>query len=186
MNRLTVIDLPLAGLRRVERRNLGDARGSLSRLFCSGELASAGWVKPVAQINQTVTIKRGTVRGIHFQYPPHAEMKLVSCLQGAIWDLAVDIRMGSPTFLHWHGEELSAENRRALLIPEGFAHGFQTLTDDCALLYVHSAPFEANAEGGLNARDPALAVSWPLPIADMSDRDAQHPLVDAHFAGVTA
>ena len=118
MNRFTAIDLPLSGLKRVERQNLGDARGFLSRLFCADELAAAGWRKPVAQINQTVTTRRGAVRGMHFQRPPHAEMKLVTCLRGAIFDVAVDLRKGSPTFLRWHAEELSSENRRALLIPE--------------------------------------------------------------------
>lgn len=185
MSRFTVVDLPLAGLKRVERQNLGDARGFLSRLFCAEELAAAGWTKPVAQINQTVTARRGTVRGMHFQNPPHAEMKLVTCLHGVIWDVAVDLRAGSPTFLRWHAEELSAANCRALLLPEGFAHGFQTLTDDCELLYLHSAPYAAAAESGLNASDPALAVAWPLAIAELSGRDAGHPLLGKDFTGLT-
>ena len=125
MKRLAIADLPLAGLKRIERQRLGDARGFLSRLFCAEELAAAGWSKPIAQINQTFTAKRGTVRGLHFQYPPHAEMKLVSCLRGEVWDVAVDVRAGSKTFLRWHAERLSADNGCALLIPEGFAHGFQ-------------------------------------------------------------
>lgn len=185
MNRFNVTDLPLAGLKRVERQHRGDARGFLSRLFCAEELAEAGWRKPVAQINQTVTARRGAVRGMHFQHPPHAEMKLVTCLRGAIFDVAVDLRQGSPTFLRWHGEELSAENRRALLIPEAFAHGFQTLSDDCELIYVHSAPYNAEAEGGLSPRDPALAIAWPLAIAELSDRDDGHPPVGPAFKGVT-
>lgn len=184
MKRLAITDLPLAGLKRVERQRLGDARGFLSRLFCAEELAAAGWVKPIAQINQTVTAKRGTVRGLHFQRPPHAELKLVSCLRGEVWDVAVDIRTGSETFLHWHAERLSADNGHALLIPEGFAHGLQTLSDDVELLYCHSAAYSAGAEAGLNPNDARLEIAWPLPIAELSARDAQHPMLNDRFAGV--
>ena len=185
MSRFAVTDLPLAGLKLVERQNLGDSRGFLSRMFCAGELAPAGWAKPVAQINLTVTAQRGTVRGMHFQHPPHSEMKLVNCIRGAVWDVAIDLRAGSPTFLKWHAEELSAENRRSLLIPEGFAHGFQTLTDDCELLYLHSVPYAPASEGALNARDSALGITWPLEIAEMSERDRRHPNLTHEFRGVT-
>lgn len=184
MRRFTVTDLPLAGLKRVERQRLGDARGFLSRLFCSEELLVAGWKKPIAQINHTHTAKRGTVRGMHFQYPPYSEMKLVSCIRGEVWDVAVDVRAGVESFLHWHAEKLSADNGCALLIPEGLAHGFQALTDDVELIYCHSAAYDATAETGLNAKDPRLAITWPLPIAELSARDAQHPLLNNQFAGV--
>jgi dTDP-4-dehydrorhamnose 3,5-epimerase len=185
MSRFVVETLPLPGLRRVQRRRLGDARGFLSRVFCADELATAGWIKPIAQLNHTFTAQRGTVRGLHFQRPPHAEMKLVSCLRGAVWDVAVDVRRDSPTFLQWYAEELSAENGHALLIPEGFAHGFQTLTDDVEMLYCHSAPFVADAEAGLRPTDPRLAVRWPLEVIGLSPRDAGHPLLDDTFAGIT-
>jgi dTDP-4-dehydrorhamnose 3,5-epimerase len=185
VSRFNVIDLPLAGLKRIVRQNRGDARGFLSRLFCAQDLGEAGWQEPVAQINQTVTTRRGVVRGMHFQHPPYAELKLVTCLRGAIFDVAIDLRRGSPTFLRWHGEELSSENCKALLIPEGFAHGFQTLSDDCELIYVHSAPYRADAEGGLSPRDAALAIAWPLTISELSDRDARHPPIDVGFKGVT-
>lgn len=184
MNRFTVTDLPLAGLRLVERQRLGDSRGFLSRLFCAEELAAAGWVKPIAQINHTCTARRGTVRGMHFQCPPHAEMKLVSCIRGEVWDVAVDVRAGSPTFLHWHAERLSLDNGRALLIPEGFAHGFQALTDDVGLLYCHSAAYSPSAEAGLNPQDARLAITWPLAITELSARDAGHPLIGTGFEGV--
>ena len=184
MSRLAISDLPLAGLKRIERRRIGDARGSLTRLFCSGELAAAGWREPIAQINHTVTGQRGTVRGLHFQHPPYAEMKLVSCLHGEVWDVAVDIRAGSATFLQWHAEKLSPENGHALLIPKGFAHGFQALSDDAELLYCHSVPYKADAEGALNAQDPKLAIRWPLAVAALSPRDAQHPMLTDDFAGV--
>jgi dTDP-4-dehydrorhamnose 3,5-epimerase len=184
-SRFAVLDTPLADLKVVERQQLSDTRGFLSRLFCAEELAAAGWVKPVAQINQTLTRRQGAIRGMHYQRPPHAEMKLVACLQGAVWDVAVDLRAGSPTFLHWHAEELSAANRRAMLIPEGFAHGFQALADDCELLYLHSVAYVPEAEFGLNPRDPALAIAWPLDIAELSARDSQHPMLSRQFVGVT-
>lgn len=184
MSRFTFIDLPLGGLKLVERRSLGDSRGYLSRLFCAEELATAGWQKPIAQINHTLTAKRGTVRGMHFQHPLHAEMKLVSCLRGRVWDVAVDLRRGSDTLLHWHASELSADNQRALLIPEGFAHGFQALTGDVELLYCHSAAYVAEAQGGLNPRDLKLAIEWPLEITEISDADVHRPFIEAEFSGI--
>jgi len=186
MNRFEITDLPLAGLKLVERKRLGDNRGFLSRLFCTFELAGAGWKKPVVQVNHTYTSRHGTVRGMHYQLPPYAEMKLVSCIRGRVWDVAVDLRAGSTTFLHWHAEELSFDNNRALLIPEGFAHGFQTLTDEVELLYCHSVAHRPEAEGGLNPQDPKLAINWPLEITELSERDAQHPMVNENFAGLSA
>lgn len=184
--RFIITDTPLAGLKRVQRHYLGDARGVFARLFCAEELASAGWTKPIAQINHTYTARRGTVRGLHFQYPPHAEQKLVTCLRGEVWDVAVDLRAGSSTFLHWHAERLSRDNGRALLIPEGFAHAFQTLTDDVELLYCHSHPYVPEAEGGLHPLEPRLSLPWPLPVGTLSARDSAHPwLADTGFAGVT-
>lgn len=184
MNQLAIADLPLAGLKRIERLRRDDERGFLSRLFCAEELAVAGWRKPVVQINHSFTAQRGTVRGMHFQHPPHAETKLVSCLRGEVRDVAVDVRNGSPTFLRWHAETLSADNLRALLIPEGFAHGFQALTDDVELLYCHSAPYVPAAEGGLNPRDSALGIDWPLPISALSPRDAAREWIAPDFEGV--
>lgn len=184
MNRFTITNTPLSGLKVIERQCLGDSRGFLSRLFCADELATAGWLKPIAQINQTYTAKAGTIRGMHFQDSPYAEMKLVSCLRGAVFDVAVDLRADSPTFLQWYGVRLSTENRCALLIPEGFAHGFQTLTDDVELLYCHSTPYVPSAEAGLHPQDSRLGISWPMPITELSARDSQHPLVTAAFKGI--
>lgn len=184
MNRLAINDRPLVGLKCIGRQHMGDARGFLSRLFCAEELRAAGWTGPIAQINHAHTARKGTVRGMHFQYSPHAETKLISCLRGEIWDVAVDIRAGSPTFLRWHAEILSADNGRALLIPQGFAHGFQAISDDAELIYCHSAPYNVEAEGGLNPRDPKLAIAWPLPLGEMSTRDAQRSILDDRFAGV--
>jgi dTDP-4-dehydrorhamnose 3,5-epimerase len=184
MARFEIHPTPLAGLLSIQRQRLGDARGHLSRLFCADELAAAGWQRPIAQINHTFTAARGTVRGLHYQRPPLAEMKLVSCLAGEVWDVAVDLRAGSPTFLHWHAEVLSAENGRALLIPEGFAHGFQALTDGVAMLYLHSTAYAPQAEAALQVHDPRLAIAWPLPVQGLSPRDAAHALLTDDFRGV--
>lgn len=184
MTCFAVTNLPLAGLKIIQRQRLGDKRGFLARIFCAAELAEAGWMKPIAQVNHTYTARQGTVRGMHFQYPPESEMKLVSCLNGEIWDVAVDVRAGSPTFLQWHAERLSAENGRALLIPEGFAHGFQTLSDNVELLYCHSQGYAVHAEGGLNPRDIRLRIEWPLATTEISARDAGHPLIESGFEGL--
>lgn len=184
MTRLTISHLPLDGLKLITRQRLGDTRGSFARLFCREELALAGWTKPIAQINHTITPKIGTVRGMHFQQPPYSEMKLVTCLRGEVYDVAVDLRRDTSTFLSWHGEILSADNNRAMLIPEGFAHGFQALTDDVELLYCHTAPYAAGFEGGVRATDPLLGITWPMKIAMLSERDSCHNLLTDSFSGI--
>lgn len=184
MSRFIIDELPLNGLKRVERKRLGDNRGFLSRLFCAEELGLAGWKKPVSQINHTLTAKKGTVRGMHFQLPPHAEMKLVTCIRGEVWDVAVDLREGSPTFLRWHAERLSVDSATALLIPEGFAHGFQTLSDGAELLYCHSAAYFPESEAGLNPSDKILDIHWPLAITEISMKDSQHPMLNEQFSGL--
>jgi len=174
----------IAGLTLLTRSRLGDERGFLSRLFCGEELAAFGWPGPVLQVNETGTALNGTVRGMHFQHAPFAEWKLVTCVQGRILDVAVDLRQGSPTLLRHVAVELSADNCRSLLIPPGFAHGFQALSDDVRMIYTHSAPYRAEAEGGLNPEDPQLAIAWPLPVERLSARDQAHPLVTSEFEGL--
>lgn len=183
-DRFTILDTPLRGLKLVARKPMGDHRGYLERLYCVDEFESLFAGKPIAQVNRSLTRKRGSVRGMHFQRPPHAEAKLVTCLAGRVFDVAVDLRRASPTFLHWHGEVLSADNHRSLLIPEGFAHGFQALSEDCQLLYLHSASYQPGHEGGLHPQDPELAIAWPEPVAELSARDAGHPFLDEAFDGV--
>jgi dTDP-4-dehydrorhamnose 3,5-epimerase len=184
MGWFNALSTPLAGLVVIERQRREDSRGFFGRVFCADELASVGFSRTIAQINHTLTARRGSVRGMHFQHPPHAEDKFVSCLHGEIFDVAIDLRRESPTFLQWHGEILSAANARSLLIPQGFAHGFQTLQDDCELLYLHSAPYAAAAEGALRFNDPSLHIDWPLPPADVSERDVAHPLISSDFRGI--
>ena len=179
------IETAFAGLLLLRRRRIGDARGHLSRLFDAEDMAELEWPGGVAQVNETMTAKAGTVRGFHFQKPPFAEAKLVTCIRGRIVDIAIDIRRGSPTFLKSYAAELSAENASSLLIPQGFAHGIQALSDDVTLIYAHSAPYRGEAEGGLNPLDPALAIDWPLPPANISPRDQSHPLLDNTFTGLT-
>jgi len=184
--RFACTPLPLHGLVRVQRQPLQDARGLFERLFCADELAAAGWTQPIAQINHSLTRQRGSVRGLHYQRPPHAEMKLVSCLRGAVWDVALDLRRGSPTFLQHRALELSAGNGTALLIPPGFAHGFQALSEGVELMYLHSAAHAPGFEAGLHPQDPALAVTWPLEVTQLSERDRSHPFIQpAVFEGVT-
>lgn len=182
--RFDMTPTPLRGLYRVDRQRLDDARGHLTRLYGEDDFADAGLDFRIAQVNHTLTRRQGSVRGMHFQNPPHAETKLVSCLRGEIFDVAVDLRTDSPTFMRWHGERLSAENGRALLIPPGFAHGFQTLCDDCELVYLHSASYHPAAEGAVHAQDPRLAIAWPLPVGDLSERDRSHPFVTHDFRGI--
>ena len=184
MEALELQATPLAGLAVVRRLQREDSRGSFSRFYCADTLARAGFAFPIAQMNHTRTAARGTVRGMHFQHPPHAEDKFVSCLRGEVFDVAVDLRRGSPTFLRWHAQILSADNLTSLLIPKGFAHGFQTLGDDCEMLYLHSTPYASAAEGALHANDPRLRIEWPLPVAGLSPRDAGHPFIAPDFAGI--
>jgi len=183
-SRFDIVDTPLEGLKLILRRPIGDDRGYLERLFCADELNSLMAGRQIVQVNHTLTTRRGAVRGMHFQYPPHAEIKLVTCLRGEVFDVAVDVRRGSPTFLQWHSQVLGAGNHNTLLIAEGFAHGFQTLTADCEMLYFHTAAFEPGAEGGLNARDSRLAIAWPQAISELSPRDAAHPMVNEDFSGL--
>lgn len=169
--------LELNGLYLLETEPFKDHRGQFARLFCARELAEIGLDKPIAQINHSLTRTKGTIRGMHFQLPPHAEIKIVRCLRGACFDVAVDLREDSPTYLRWHGERLTDKNNRALLIPEGFAHGFQTLEPDTELLYFHTEFYTPDCEGGVRYDDPAIGIKWPLPVCDVSERDKNHPLL---------
>lgn len=184
MNRFSVTDLPLPGLKRITRQHLSDDRGFLSRIFCAEELSNAGWQKPVVQINHTYTARSGSIRGMHYQLPPSAEMKLVSCIRGAVWDVVVDLRADSPTFLHWYAENLSEDNGHAFLIPEGFAHGFQSLINDCELLYLHTEAYAQQAEAGIRYDDPQLMIKWPLSVIDISSRDLAYPTLSEEYMGI--
>lgn len=121
---------------------------------------------------------------MHFQHPPYADAKLVTCVEGSVWDVAVDLRAGSRTFLQWHAELLSAENGRSMLIPMGFAHGFQAMSEDAALVYVHSAPYQPESEGGLHPADPLLGIRWPMAVQGLSAKDSGRPYLDPGYPGM--
>ena len=182
MKRFEVTDLG-GGVKRLRRMTRGDDRGSLSRLFCAKELAEAGWRKPVAQINWVENRVKGIMRGLHYQTAPYGETKILFCMAGTIHDVVVDVRRGSLGFLKPIAVQLEAEAGDGLLIPAGFAHGYQCLTDAVHLVYLHDALHAPGAERGLNVRDPELNITWPLPIEKQSERDQKHALLDASFAG---
>ena len=186
MGGLSFEPTPLPGLQLVRGAVVGDERGRFERVYDAE--AFAAWRPQLrwAQVNVSRTQRAGTVRGMHFQHPPAAEAKLIGCLRGRVFDVAVDLRAGSPTFLQWHGVELDADDPVQVLIPEGFAHGFQALTDDVQLLYFHTAPWSAPHEGRVRHDDPAVGIAWPLPVAQLSDRDRDAALLPGDFAGVRA
>lgn len=167
----------LPGIRLLELEPRTDERGFFARTWCREEFAAAGLDPNLAQQSLSHTRLRGTVRGLHFQRPPHEETKLVRCVRGAIFDVVVDIRPHSPTYLRWLGFDLSANNRLAVCIPGGFAHGFQALEDETDVLYNISAPHSGEAAAGLRFDDARLAVAWPLPVAMISERDRSWPRI---------
>ncbi|MGE3541418.1 MAG: dTDP-4-dehydrorhamnose 3,5-epimerase [Candidatus Tectimicrobiota bacterium] len=181
---MNIVPTPLEGLVLIETAPFIDQRGAFFRAFCAHELASIFGQRQIVQINHSRTHAVGAVRGMHYQYPPYAEMKLVRCLRGRVWDVAVDLRVDSPTFLHWHAVELSPENARMLVIPEGYAHGFQVLAEDSELLYLHTNFYTPAAEGGVRHDDPRLDIRWPVPVRDVSERDQKHPLITTDFDGL--
>jgi dTDP-4-dehydrorhamnose 3,5-epimerase len=175
----------IAGVWTVESDVQQDHRGAFSRWFCAEEAKSILGDRPIVQINQSTTRTVGAVRGLHFQYPPHAEMKIVRCLRGRVFDVAVDLRKGSSTFLKWTAVELSPTNRLSLIIPEGCAHGFQVLEERSELLYLHTAFYTPASEGAVRFDDPKIGVVWPLQPTDLSARDLGHPYLHDSFEGLS-
>lgn len=186
MGDMTIHPTPIQGLCEIRHAAVGDARGRFTRLFCEQALATIRPGLHFTQVNLSQTHGRGTLRGMHYQTPPAAEAKLIHCLRGRVFDVAVDVRADSPTFLHWHAIELSEDGNNAVFIPEGVAHGFQTLSDEAWLLYMHTAPWTPACEAGLRHDDPRLSIDWPLPVATLSERDRGYASIDNAFAGVVA
>jgi dTDP-4-dehydrorhamnose 3,5-epimerase len=168
----------------VETELIEDPRGMFYRAFCDTQLDQIMGARIIRQASLSRTNAVGAIRGLHFQYPPHAEMKLVRCLRGRVWDVALDLRKGSPTFLKWHAEELSRDNACMMIIPEGCAHGFQVLSPDSELLYLHTAPYEPGSEGAVGYNDPMANISWPLAVTDISRHDTSCRLLDREFGGI--
>jgi dTDP-4-dehydrorhamnose 3,5-epimerase len=182
--KLTARTTSISGAKVVDPACHVDQRGAFARLFCREALSEFLGERQIVQVNHSRTHAVGAVRGLHYQRQPHAEMKFVRCLKGKVWDVTVDLRAGSPTFLRWHGEELSAENGRMLIIPEGCGHGFQVLEEDSELLYLHTAFYTPAWEGAVHPNDPKIAISWPLPVRDLSERDRKQPLLSDRFEGL--
>ncbi len=174
----------IEGVTVIEASSYEDNRGSFTRWFCPQILQSIWQNRQIAQINHSVNKNARTLRGLHFQYAPHQEAKLVRCIKGRVWDIAIDLRKGSNTFLQWYGQELTPQNKKMIMIPEGFAHGFQTLEDNSELLYIHSAFYDPSHESGLRFDDPSLGITWPFPAAHMSERDRKFALIEPSFIGL--
>jgi dTDP-4-dehydrorhamnose 3,5-epimerase len=183
MDKLNIKELSLTGAYIISANKHEDDRGSFSRVFCKQEMSKIS-NENFVQVNHSLTIKKGTVRGMHFQHQPNAEVKMVKCIKGSVLDVIIDIRKNSPTFLQHHCEVLSAKNMKMIYIPKGFAHGFQTLEDYSELLYFHSSIYTPNNEGALNVRDPLLNIKWPLDIIGLSKKDAQHKFISTDFKGI--
>ena len=170
------VETPLRGAWVLELERLADERGWFARTFDAEELRERGGDPAVAQCNASFNARRDTLRGLHYQAEPHGETKLVRCVRGAIFDVAVDLRPDSPSYCRWHGVELSAENGRSFFIPKGMAHGFQTLVDDCEVLYQMGQLYVPEAARGVRFDDPAFGIEWPAPRGAriISERDASY------------
>lgn len=176
---MEIVPTAIAGVFEVRLAVRADKRGRFKRHYCEKTFGEAGLMTRVVQVNHSITLGRGSLRGLHFQRPPHSEDKLVSCTLGRVFDVAVDLRRGSPTYLHWAAVEL--DETRAFHIPKGCAHGFQTLSEEAHLVYLHSEYYAGEAEGGVRFDDPALAIAWPLEPSNLSDRDLSFAPIDEEF-----
>tara|TARA_B100000315_G_scaffold256509_1_gene302589 strand:+ start:795 stop:1343 length:549 start_codon:yes stop_codon:yes gene_type:complete len=170
--------LPFEGAYLINIDKKDDSRGFFARLYCREEFKKQGLNINLVQMNTTLSRKKGTIRGLHFQRPPKAESKIVRCVHGAIWDVIVDLRSNSTTFGNWYGKELTEDNRTMLYVPEGFAHGFQTLSDNVEMLYLHSEFYSSEHEGGLHYNDSDVGIKWPIQVTDLSKRDRLHPALN--------
>lgn len=178
MERFDARETLLPGVYEVFAKPRGDERGSFERVFCAEELKEVGFNQPIAQINLSFNAHKGTLRGLHFQKPPFTEIKMVRCTQGCVYDVAVDLRHDSLTFLKYVAVELDAGKHNFLVLPKGVAHGFQSLTDTSELFYFLSRPYSPCCDGGVNALDPCLNIQWPLAVGPRSERDQRLPLIE--------
>lgn len=174
----------IAGVNVITSDIFEDMRGRFFRMFCRNELAEVIGNREIVQMNFSRTREVGMIRGLHYQSKPYAEMKMIRCLSGKVFDVAVDLRKGSKTFLRWHGEILTPESTKMLIVPEGCAHGFQALEPESELIYLHTAAYSSDHEGGIRYDDEKISVDWPLPCAGVSDRDKALPRIDESFSGI--
>lgn len=181
---MTFTPTPLAGSFVIGLEPVADERGWFARYYCKKEFAAIGHSKEWVQMNHSTSGKKATIRGMHFQVEPFREIKMVRCVHGAVFDVIIDLRKGSETFLQFFGTEISAANKKMMYIPEGFAHGFQCLSDDCELLYHHTEFYQPGSESGIRYDDPLVGIDWPLPVTVISERDRSHQLLTAAFKGI--
>lgn len=174
----------IADVNVIQTNARSDSRGAFSRFFCEKELATVIGERRIVQINHSRTAAVGAIRGLHYQRAPHAEMKLVRCIRGRVWDVALDLRKDSPTLLQWYAEELSPENGRVLVVPEGCAHGFQVLEAESEMLYLHTAFYVPEVEGGVAYDDLRINITWPLPVTELSEGDRYRQHLPLDFSGL--
>jgi dTDP-4-dehydrorhamnose 3,5-epimerase len=178
-------ETPLKGAYLVEPEPHSDDRGLFARTYCKNEFAKLDHKKEFVQFNHSRTLKKGTIRGMHYQKPPYTEIKLIRCIRGRIFDAIIDIRQDSATFLHHFTVELSENNMLSFYIPEGFAHGFQTLEDNSELIYHHTAYYVPGHEAGIRYNDPLIGIYWPLPVSEITEKDRNHEFLDHTFKGIS-
>tara|TARA_B100000315_G_scaffold245887_1_gene272485 strand:+ start:1261 stop:1812 length:552 start_codon:yes stop_codon:yes gene_type:complete len=181
---LKFIETSLKGAFIIKPEAYEDRRGVFERIFCEKEFKEINHSKKLVQINCSLTNRKGSVRGMHYQIPPMTEIKIVKCLRGSVYDVIIDLRKGSDTFLKWHGETLSNENRRMIYIPEGFAHGFQALERNCELLYFHTEFYSPDYERAIRFDDPKVGIKWLIDVTETSERDRNHPLLSENYKGI--
>jgi dTDP-4-dehydrorhamnose 3,5-epimerase len=184
MQRFKINKTCLLDLFFVDLKPLKDNRGYLKRLYCNDEFINIMGNKPISQINYTFTKKKGSLRGLHYQIKPFSEKKIITCIKGEVYDVAVDLRKNSSTFLKYFSIILSEKNNKMIIIPEGFAHGFQTLKDNSEMMYFHSKPFSSKSERGINSLEPKLNIKWPLKFTQISARDKNHSFLKLDFKGI--
>jgi dTDP-4-dehydrorhamnose 3,5-epimerase len=181
---MKIIEAKIEGLKITQSESFKDDRGSFSRFFCAKELKLILNDRKIVQINYSITNNVGAIRGMHYQSKPCSEMKIIRCLKGRVYDVAVDLRKDSPTLLEWHAIELTPESNLAYVIPEGFAHGFQVLEENSQLLYLHTAFYSPEHEGAVRFDDPKINISWPLNPTDLSEKDKSHTYINEQFKGI--
>jgi dTDP-4-dehydrorhamnose 3,5-epimerase len=174
----------ISGAYIIDAETFSDDRGWFMRTYCKKEFEEIGHTENWVQINHSFTTAIGSIRGMHFQHPPHAEIKTVRCIAGKVYDVIVDLRQGSPTFLKWVGVELSSENKKTIYIPKGCAHGFQVLSLNSELIYCHSDFYNKDSEGAILYNDPAIGIIWPLPVTNVSNKDKGYNYLVEQFKGI--
>jgi len=184
MNKFNVITEVFNGVKLIETNPIKDERGYFQRLFCLDELKEIGLSKNIVNINHSLTKRAGSIRGLHYQLQPFSETKIVKCIKGAILDVAIDIRKNSPTFLQYFATELTEKNNRILFIPEGFAHAFQSLTNDTEIIYFVTNYYSKKHESGLNPFDTRINIAWALECTDISEKDKNAKFIDNNFIGI--